>query len=63
MGANPGPTALAMMDLGNPDLHWVRLAEGMGVPAARATTLEACADLVRQSFAQMGPFLIELVIG
>lgn len=63
VGANPGPTALAMMDLGNPDLDWVRLAEGMGVPAARATTLEACADLLRQSFAQTGPFLIELVIG
>jgi acetolactate synthase-1/2/3 large subunit len=32
------------------------------VEAARATTLEQCADLMRASFARPGPFLIELVI-
>jgi acetolactate synthase-1/2/3 large subunit len=62
VGANPGRTALDMMDIGNPELDWVRMAEGLGVEAARATTLEGCADLLRQSFAQPGPFLIELVI-
>jgi acetolactate synthase-1/2/3 large subunit len=62
VGANPGRTALDMMDLGNPDLDWVRISEGMGVPAARTDTLEGCADLLRQSFAEPGPFLIELVI-
>tara|TARA_B100000614_G_scaffold182857_1_gene163509 strand:+ start:452 stop:574 length:123 start_codon:yes stop_codon:yes gene_type:complete len=40
----------------------VQLANGMGVEAARATTLEQCADLMRQSFKQNGPFLIELMI-
>ena len=53
---------MGMLDLGNPDLGWVKLANGMGVEAARATTLEACADLMAQSFRQPGPFLIELVI-
>jgi acetolactate synthase-1/2/3 large subunit len=62
VGANPGPTAMGMLDLGNPDLNWVKLAGGMGVEAARATTLEQCGDLMQQSFAQNGPFLIELVI-
>jgi acetolactate synthase-1/2/3 large subunit len=62
VGANPGPTAMGMLDLGNPDLDWCRLAGGMGVEAARATTLEQCADLMAQSFAQNGPFLIELMI-
>jgi len=34
----------------------------MGVEAARATTLEQTGDLLRQSFAQPAPFLIELVV-
>jgi acetolactate synthase-1/2/3 large subunit len=62
VGATPGANALAMMDLGSPALDWVRLANGMGVDAARATTLEQCADLMTQSFRQAGPFLVELVI-
>ena len=62
VGAVPGPTAMGMLDLSNPDLDWVKLAQGMGVEAARATTLEACADLMQQSFRQPGPFLIELMI-
>jgi acetolactate synthase-1/2/3 large subunit len=62
VGATPGANALAMLDLGPPPLDWVKLANGMGVEAARATTLEQCADLMQQSFRQTGPFLVELVI-
>jgi acetolactate synthase-1/2/3 large subunit len=62
VGATPGDTAMRMLDLGNPDLDWVRLAGGMGVEAARAETLEQCADLMRASFARQGPFLIELMV-
>lgn len=62
VGAVPGPTAMGMLDLSNPDLDWVKLANGLGVEAARATTLEECADLMRQSFRQKAPFLIDLVI-
>jgi acetolactate synthase-1/2/3 large subunit len=62
VGATPGPTAMAMLDLGNPDLGWVQLANGLGVEAARATTMEQCADLLAQSFQREGPFLIELLI-
>ena len=62
VGAMPGPTAMQMLDLGDPELSWVRLANGMGVEAARATTLDACADLMRQSFQQKAPFVIELII-
>ena len=62
VGATPGPTAMSMLDLGNPNLDWVKLANGMAVEAARATTLDECADLMRQSFKQDGPFLIELMI-
>jgi acetolactate synthase-1/2/3 large subunit len=62
VGATPGANAHAMMDLEDPALDWVRLANGMGVEAARATTLEQCADLMLQSFRQPGPFLVELAI-
>jgi acetolactate synthase-1/2/3 large subunit len=62
VGANPGRTAMDMMDLGNPDLGWVKLAEGMGVPAARTATLEGVADLLKQSLAEPGPFLIEMEV-
>lgn len=62
VGATPGPTAMRMLDLGDPDLSWVRIAEGMGVEAARAETMEQCADLMRSSFGKPGPFLIELMV-
>ena len=61
-GGNPGRTALDMMDLGRPDLDWVRLAEGMGVAAARAATMERFADLFAASCDRPGPFLIELML-
>jgi acetolactate synthase-1/2/3 large subunit len=62
VGANPGRTAMDMLDIGNPDLDWVRLAEGMGVAAARAETMEQFGDLFARANAGRGPFLIELVI-
>ena len=60
VGANPGRVALDMMDLGNPDLEWTKLAQGMGVEAARATTGAEFADLFTQANKAKGPFLIEL---
>jgi acetolactate synthase I/II/III large subunit len=62
VGANPGRTALDMLDLGNPDLDWTKLAQGLGVEAARAETCERFADLFAQANARKGPFLIELAI-
>ena len=62
VGATPGDTAMSMLDLGNPSLGWVQLANGMGVEAARATTLDECADLMKASFGKPAPFVIELMI-
>jgi acetolactate synthase-1/2/3 large subunit len=62
VGANPGRTALDMLDLGNPDLDFVRIAQGMGVEAARAETMERFNDLFAQANTRRGPFVIELVI-
>ena len=56
VGANPGRTAMDMLDLGNPDLNWVGLANAMGVEAARAKSCEAFGDLFAQSVGRRGPF-------
>ena len=50
------------LDLGNPDIGWVKLAESLGVEAAAADTLETLGDLMARSFQRPGPFLIELAI-
>ena len=62
VGANPGRTAMDMMDLGNPDLDWPKLAAGMGVDGTRVDTLEGFADVFVQANSRPGPFVIELVI-
>jgi acetolactate synthase-1/2/3 large subunit len=62
VGANPGRTALDMMDIGNPDLDWVKIAAGMGVEGARAETMEEFNDLFAAANRRRGPFVIELVI-
>lgn len=62
VGANPGPTAMGMLDLSNPDLDFVSIAGGMGIEAARATNLEQFTDLFTQANKRSGPFLIELMI-
>lgn len=62
VGAVPGETAMSMLDLGNPSLNWVQLANGMGVEGTRANTLDDLADQMRSSFARSNPFLIELMI-
>ncbi len=61
VGANPGRTALDMMDLGNPDLDWCRIGQGMGVESARAETMEQFNDLLAAANGRSGPFLIELM--
>jgi acetolactate synthase-1/2/3 large subunit len=62
VGANPGRTALDMMDIGNPDINWPMLANSMGVEAARTDNAEGFADLLAHSLKRSGPFLIELLI-
>jgi acetolactate synthase-1/2/3 large subunit len=57
---NPGPRALDMFEIGRPDLDWVSLAKGMGVPGMRVTSLEALAEALRAGFVSQGPALIEI---
>jgi acetolactate synthase-1/2/3 large subunit len=60
--AGDGKRAAQLLDLGGPDLDFVALATGMGVPATRATTAEELADQLRKALAEPGPHLIAAVL-
>jgi acetolactate synthase-1/2/3 large subunit len=57
-----GPAANDMMDIGRPDLDWVKLSEGQGVPATRAATTEEFTGQFRAALSRPGPALIEAVM-
>jgi acetolactate synthase-1/2/3 large subunit len=59
---NPGPKALSMLDLHNPELDWVRLAGGLGVEASRAETIEDFEAQFASAIASRGPRLIEAIL-
>lgn len=58
----PGRNARAMLDLDDPALDWVKMAEGMGVEAARADTAEGFTDMLAAAMGRPGPFLIEALV-
>ena len=62
MGADPGPKALDMLDLSRPDLDFVALATGMGVPATRATTADELGEQLGRALAEPGPAVVEAVL-
>jgi acetolactate synthase-1/2/3 large subunit len=53
---------LDMLDISNPDLNFVKLAEGMGVAASRSTTIEEFNEQYLQAMSEPGPRLIEAVL-
>jgi acetolactate synthase-1/2/3 large subunit len=57
-----GEHALAMLDIAPPEIDFVALAEGFGVPASRPETAEAFRDALERAFAEPGPHLIEAVV-
>ena len=57
-----GKRAAQLLDLGGPDLDFVSIAAGMGVPGSRATTAEELADQLRRALAEPGPHLIDAVL-
>lgn len=59
---NPGPKALSMLDLTNPEINWTQLAEGMGVPATRVSTTDAFQAALGEALRERGPWLIEAML-
>lgn len=59
---DPGPKALDMLDLTRPDLDFVALGEGCGVPSVRVTTGEEMTAALERALAEDGPHLIEAMV-
>jgi acetolactate synthase I/II/III large subunit len=57
-----GPKARDLLDLSRPDIDFVSLASGLGVPATRATTADELADQLGRAFAEPGPALVEAIV-
>jgi acetolactate synthase-1/2/3 large subunit len=57
-----GPKAQSLLDLSNPDMDFVSIAQGLGVPAKRATTADELATQFSTALADPGPHLIEAML-
>ena len=57
-----GPKAQSLLDLSNPNLDFVAIADGFGVRATRATTVEELATQFSAAIAEAGPHLIDDVL-
>jgi len=58
----PGPAALSMLDLSNPNLDWMGLGRDLGVESSRAETIEQFIDQFADAVRAHGPRLIEALI-
>jgi acetolactate synthase-1/2/3 large subunit len=57
-----GDAARSLLDLSRPDLDFVSLAAGLGVPATRASTAPELAAQLGQALGDPGPHLIEAAV-
>ena len=57
-----GPKALSLVELNRPDINWVRIAEGMGMPGVTVRTAEELARELPRALSSPGPHLIEMVL-
>jgi acetolactate synthase-1/2/3 large subunit len=55
-----GQRAFDLLNIGRPDLDFVALAKGLGVPGRRVSTLEEFADALQSGFDSTAPNLIEV---
>jgi acetolactate synthase-1/2/3 large subunit len=58
----PTPKTLSMFDLSRPDINWVEISQGMGVPATCATTAEEFHQQFADAMTSRGPRLIEAMV-
>jgi acetolactate synthase-1/2/3 large subunit len=57
-----GPKASAQLDLSAPDLDFVSIGNGLGVPSRRVDAAEALSEELERAVAEPGPRLIEVVV-
>ncbi|MDX1693315.1 MAG: acetolactate synthase large subunit [Ketobacteraceae bacterium] len=59
---NPGPKAKSQLDLSKPEIDFVAIARGMGMPAVKATTAKEFNNALADAFSKPGPHLIDAVV-
>jgi acetolactate synthase-1/2/3 large subunit len=57
-----GPEARAQLDLSEPAIDFVSMAQGMGVPARRVARAEDFSAALKNAFESRGPFLIDAIV-
>lgn len=57
-----GETALSLLDLHNPSLDWVKMSEGMGVPAVSVDSNKSFEEAFAKALEKKGPSLIEVLL-
>ena len=57
-----GRAARGLTDLGRPNVDWVHLAAGMGVPGVRVEDADTLVRALERAYAEPGPHLIEAVL-
>jgi acetolactate synthase-1/2/3 large subunit len=61
-GQSAGPKARALLDLVDPNIDFVELGGGLGVPSRRVDTAEQLTGALERAIVDPGPHLIEVVI-
>ncbi|HZR14497.1 MAG TPA: acetolactate synthase large subunit [Acidimicrobiia bacterium] len=62
LGAAAGPRAKEMLDLHGPELDFVSIATGFGVPATRAETADHLTTQLEHALREPGPHLIDAIV-
>jgi acetolactate synthase I/II/III large subunit len=57
-----GKSTISLTSLADPVIDWVKISQGMGVPAVSVNTAERLAEELRKALAEPGPHLIEMVL-
>lgn len=57
-----GPKAKSQLDLSQPEIDFVSIAKGMGMPAEKATTAKELNKALKKAFSEPGPHLIDAVV-
>jgi acetolactate synthase-1/2/3 large subunit len=57
-----GQSAQSLIDINNPDINWVKIAGGFGVPAVSVDTAEGLAREMGKALAEPGPHLVEMIL-
>ena len=60
--SSPKGNASELMDLSHPVIDWVKISEGMGVPAVSVDSAEKLSTEMKRALAEPGPHLIAMVL-